>query len=224
MALISTSVNTLSNVVKHEYGSDYAYTRDAITVNDTAGTIAVGTVLGKYITGGTAAAVADAGNTGNGVMGTITVTAPAKVGEYRLVFVAAATNAGTFVVTDPDGRTVGAGTVAVAFSKGGLAFTLADGATDFAVGDAFTIAVAGTYKYKRAVQTATDGTAVAAAVVWEAKTILGTTDTTMVAVTRGPAGVSKTGLVLDASYDTAAEKTIVYAALAAKGIQVLETI
>lgn len=223
MTLVATSVHTLSNVAKHEYGADYAYTREAVTVNDTAGTIAVGTVLGKYITGGTAAAVADSGNTGTGTFGTITVTAPAKVGEYRLVIVAAATNAGTFVVTDPDGRTVGAGTVAVAFSKGGLAFTLSD-ATDFVVGDAFTITVAGTYKYKRCVQTATDGTAVADAIVWEAKTILGSTDTTMVVVTRGPAGVSKGGLVLDASYDTAAEKTIVYAALEAKGIQVLETI
>lgn len=224
MTLVATSVHTLSNVAKHEYGADYAYTREAVTVNDTAGTIAVGTVLGKYITGGTAAAVADSGNTGNGVMGTITVTAPAKVGEYRLVITTAATNAGTFIVTDPTGRTVGAGTVAVAFSKGGLAFTLADGATDFAVGDAFTIAVSGTYKYKRSVQTATDGTAVADAIVWEAKTVALNTDTVLVAVTRGPAGISKGGLVLDASYDLAAEKAIVYAALEAKGIQVLETI
>lgn len=223
MTLIATSVHTLSNAVKHEYGADYAYNREAVTVNDTAGTIAVGTVLGKYITGGTAAAVADTGNTGTGTVGTITVTAPAKVGAYRLVIVAAATNAGTFIVTDPSGRTVGAGTVAVAFSKGGLAFTLAD-ATDFVVGDAFTITVAGTYKYKRAVQTATDGTADAAAVVWEAKTILGSTDTTMIAMTRGPAGISKGGLVLDASYDTDAEKAIVYASLEAKGIQCLTTI
>jgi len=223
MTLVATSVHTLSNGVKHEYGADYAYTREAVTVNDTAGTLAVNTVLGKYLASGTAAAVADAGNTGTGTFGTITVSAPAKVGEYRLVITAAATDAGTFIVTDPTGRTVGAGTVAVAFSKGGLAFTLTD-ATDFVVGDAFTIAVAGTYKYKRSVQTATDGTAVADAIVWEAKTILGATDTTVVAVTRGPAGVSKGGLVLDASYDTAAEKTIVYAALAAKGIQILETI
>jgi hypothetical protein len=36
---------------------------------------------------------------------------------------------------------IGNGDVAVAFSAGGLAFTLADGATDFASGDQFTITV-----------------------------------------------------------------------------------
>ena len=38
MAVISTSLHTISNVVKHEYGADYAYCRQLVTVNDTAGT------------------------------------------------------------------------------------------------------------------------------------------------------------------------------------------
>jgi hypothetical protein len=43
---------------------------------------------------------------------------------------------------------VGDGTVAVAFDNE-IAFTLADGATDFVAGDAFTVLVTGgTYKYK----------------------------------------------------------------------------
>lgn len=131
MAVIATSLQTISNVVKHEYGADFAYCKELVTVNDTAGTLAIGQVLG--------------------------------------------------VVT-------------------------ADG------------------KYKRAVQTAVDGSAVAAGIVAAAKTIVGATDTQVLVYVRGPMGVSKGGLVLDATYDTDAEKLAVYAALNAKGIQTLDTI
>lgn len=89
----------------------------------------------------TGAAVAGSGNTGNGAMGAITVSAGAKKGVYRLVIVEPATNAGVFAVYDPDGVFVDNGNVAAAFSAGGLAFTLADGATDFAAGDSFDITV-----------------------------------------------------------------------------------
>ena len=131
MAVIAQSLHTISNVVKHEYGADYAYCKKLVTVNDTAGTLAIGQVLGKVT---------------------------------------------------------------------------ADG------------------KYKRAVQTAADGSQTAAAVVWEAKTIEGSTDTLVICLVHGPAGVSKGGLVLDATYDTAPKKAAVYAALEAKGIQCLDTI
>lgn len=131
MTVIATSVHTLTNVVKHEYGADFAYCRSAVTVNDTAGTLAVGTVLGK---------------------------------------------------------------------------------------------VTATGKYKRSVQTAVDGSQTADAIVWEAKTIAGSTDTLVICLVRGPAGVSKGGLVLDATYDLDAEKAVVYASLEAKGIQCLDTI
>lgn len=131
MAVISTSLHTISNVVKHEYGADYAYCRKLVTVNDTAGTLAIGTVLGQVTSGG---------------------------------------------------------------------------------------------KYKRAVQTAVDGSDAAAAIVASAKTIAGTTDTQVLVYFRGPMGVSKGGLILDATYDTAPEKAVVYAALEAKGIQCLDTI
>ncbi len=89
----------------------------------------------------TAAAVAGSGNTGNGAMGAVTVTAGAKPGVYVLEITAAAANAGAFRVTDPTGIFVDDGDVAAAFSAGGLAFTLADGATDFVVGDTFAITV-----------------------------------------------------------------------------------
>jgi hypothetical protein len=90
---------------------------------------------------GAASAAATGGNTGNGTMGSITVSAGAVLGDYKLTISAAATDAGTFLLEKPDGSIVGAGTVGAAFSKGGLAFTVADGGTDFVVGDSFTITV-----------------------------------------------------------------------------------
>lgn len=131
MTVIATSTHTKGNVVKQELWAGTGYVETEITVNDTAGTLLVGTVLGKVT---------------------------------------------------------------------------ADG------------------KYKRAVQTAVDGSAVAAAIVTNEVTILGATDKKVVALTRGPARVSKLGLVLDATYNLDAEKNVVYASLESLGIQVLETI
>lgn len=131
MSLIATQLQTISNVVKHEYGIDYAYCRELVTVNDTAGTLAIGTVLGRVT---------------------------------------------------------------------------ADG------------------KFKRAKDGAADGSQVAAGVVIAAKTIAGATDTQVLVMVRGPAGVSKAGLVLDASYTAGAKLNAVYAALNATGIQTLDAV
>ena len=99
-----------------------------------------GVIVGTTFAG-TAAATAGSGNTGNGTMGSITVSAGAKRGTYQLVVIEPASNAGVFALYDPDGVFVDNGSVASAFSAGGLAFTLADGATDFVSGDSFSIAV-----------------------------------------------------------------------------------
>ena len=131
MSLIATEVHVYGNVVKHEYLPDTAYCKEVVVVNDAAGTLAIGTVLGKVTVGG---------------------------------------------------------------------------------------------KYKRAVETASDGSKVAAAIVAAVTTIAGTTDTNVLVLKRGPAGVSKGGLVLDATYDDATKKAAVYASLEALGIQVLETV
>jgi hypothetical protein len=139
--------------------------RAAVVIASGADLVA-GTVLGRT-TGGTATATAKAGNTGNGVMGAVTVGAGAKDGNYTLTITAAAANAGAFEVRDPDGELVGEGNVAQAFNHGGLSFTLADGATDFAVGDGFTIAVAlGADTYKALNTAGTDGSQHAAAVLY----------------------------------------------------------
>lgn len=224
MTLVATDTPRISNLVKHEHWPETGFCRLAVTANEAAiKTYQVGTVLGKTLTGGAGVATAGGSNTGNGTMGAITVSGTAQVGTYTLRIVTAAANAGDFVVTDPQGDVVGFGHVAVAFSQGGLAFTLADGATDFIVGDTFTIAVTGTVKYKIAVQTATDGSAVAAALVLADYSIAATTDTKVLCLVKGPAEVSKDALVLDVTYDLAAEKQAVYDALEAVGINVLTT-
>lgn len=127
-----------------------------------------GAVLGK-VASGAGSSAAFAGNTGNGTMGAITVGAGAKVGVYKLIIIEPGTNVGTFTVEDPDGITVGRGTVAVAFSAGGLSFTLADGSTDFIAGDGFNITVAaGSNKYKEYNPANTDGSETAIAILYDA--------------------------------------------------------
>lgn len=91
-----------------------------------------------------AVATAQAGNTGDAAMPTVTVAAGTKQGRWRLVIETEASNAGTFDVVDPDGILVGNGTVAVAFAEGGLSFTLADGANDWDINDTVFIDVSTT--------------------------------------------------------------------------------
>lgn len=129
--------------------------------------LVTGTVIGRTMVGGTATATAQAGNTGNGAMGAITVTGPAVVGRHRLEFTTSGANVGGFTVTDPYNKVIGAGTVAVAFSSGGLAFTLADGATDFVVGDTIFIDVVGTEQVVVADPTATDGSDIARGIIFD---------------------------------------------------------
>lgn len=122
----------------------------------TGQTLLKGTVMAKVAEG--AVSETHAGNTGNGVMGAMTRGKNAKVGVYALLITAAATNAGTFELRDPDDISVGRGTVGVAFTSSHLNFTLADGATDFVVGDKFLITVAaGSLKYVAVDSTRVDG-------------------------------------------------------------------
>lgn len=83
------------------------------------------------------------GNTGNGVMtlATPAYANPVAPGNWTVRCSAAASDAGTFQVIDPAGRIVGTATVGVAYT-GPIKFTIADGSTDFIVGDEFTVAVA----------------------------------------------------------------------------------
>lgn len=124
-----------------------------------------GTLLGR-IAGAAAAAVADAGNTGDGVFGAVTVGAGVKEGIYRIVCIEPAANAGKFEVLDPDGVNVGIATVGVAF-VGPINFTIADGATDFIAGDGFSVTVAAGTKYNKSASAAADGSHIPRAVLAE---------------------------------------------------------
>jgi hypothetical protein len=99
-------------------------------------------VIGSRTATSEAKAGGNAANTGT--MGTVTVSGDIPNGVYKLRITAAASNAGSFVITNADGAIIGpVGTVAVAYSFGGLAFTLADGSQDFVVGEGFDITVTG---------------------------------------------------------------------------------
>lgn len=124
----------------------------------TGQSLAAGSVIGEQTVStvpgtGTAAG----GNTGNGTMGTVTGGAKTQPGTYTVRCYKAATNLGDFEVIAPNGEIVGIATVGTAFASSHLNFTIADGSTDFVVGDTFTVAVTGSGKYKLAASAAVDG-------------------------------------------------------------------
>lgn len=84
--------------------------------------------------------------------------------------------------------------------------------------------VTATGKYKVAVQTASDGSNVPDAIVIRETIVPGSTDTNVVVLLNGPAAVSKSALILDATYNTDAELAAVYDALWAKQIKALDTV
>ena len=224
MSLVATEATRFNGVVKYEQEASVGICRDVVTVYEAgAKTYPIGTVLGRTFVSTSVTATAGT-NTGNGAIGTVTTTGKAQRGTYTIRIIKAATNAGDFTVSDPTGTVTGYGTVAVAYSNQ-IAFTLADGATDFAVGDSWTVEVVGDYKYKQVEATATDGSNIARAIYISANdgsfstsTIAATTDTSVIALVRGAAIIGKETLTYGASIDTTAEKTKMYSELEAIGI------
>ncbi|MGE0718844.1 MAG: head decoration protein [Alphaproteobacteria bacterium] len=202
--------------LKHE--SDPRYTRERMVLASSGAErmLASGTVLGRITVATPATAAAVGGNTGNGAMGAVTVGAGAVPGVYRLTITAAAADAGAFMLRDPSGVVVGIGKVGVAFAGGGLAFTLADGGTDFVAGDAFTITVAaGSGKYVELDAAGTLGTQVPTAILVDRATVPASGDAPGVALVRGPALVRASGLVWPEDYAAVAAGE---ATLAQRGI------
>jgi hypothetical protein len=144
--------------------------RGAAIVAATGAALIAGTILGQ-ITAGDVTAAAAGGNTGNGTLtpdATDATLAGAQVGDYSVVCIAADTDAGTFRVSDPAGNVLGDVEVGDTWANQ-IKFVIADGATDFAAGDEFTVTVAdGSGNYVRHDPTATDGSEIAAAILWEA--------------------------------------------------------
>lgn len=165
MTILSEGTHAAEFLVSEASGSR---SRERITVLS-GETLVAGAVLGR-VTVGAATPAAFAGNAANtGTIATVTLGAGAKPGVYKVVIIEPATNAGEFSVEDPDGVTIGTGTVGAEFVGGGLTFTVADGATDFSAGEGFTISVAaGSGKYREHDPANTDGSQTAIAVLFDA--------------------------------------------------------
>ena len=146
MSNLTITPNDLGTVVLQ----DSAF-NDVILKFPGADTYAEGTILARKQVADAIVAAADVGNTGDGTVTLASVIAGDIIplpGAYNLEVVAAVTNGGVFKLEDPNGNiiennlimTAGAG-VATVFTVGGMTFTVTDGATDFIVGDKFSLTV-----------------------------------------------------------------------------------
>lgn len=143
---ISSRSKKLTGILAFEQMPEYGVCREVATCVIEAGQDVGNALVRTLITPtGTAGAIV---GTGNGVMGTITVAENATADTYTLRIVKAVANAGDFSITNSHGVVVSTGSVAVAHVGAGMSFTLADGSTDFVVGDTIPIVVAGTEKFK----------------------------------------------------------------------------
>lgn len=209
-----------------ELAMGIGYHVDEITLKS-GNDLSAGTVLGAVelgtptVTPGTPVS-GTGGTVGNGTVGTWTADAGAMEGKWEIEITAAATNAGKFEVRRPDGTVDGVGTVAVAYN-GGINGTLADGSTDWSVGDIIPVDV--TYdgddrvtKYVAHDPSATDGSQVAAAILVP-NCDASAADQTTRALLRGPAVVNGNDLTWHSGI-TDAEKALAESQLLALGIRV----
>ncbi len=146
MSNITTTNTDLGTVILCDEKFD-----DVLLAFPGADTYVEGTILARKQVAD-AIVVAAGTNTGDGTVTLASVIAGDTiplVGAYNLEVVAAATNGGTFKLEDPNGAilandlvmTAGAGAATV-FYVAGMTFTITDGATDFIVGDTFSLTVA----------------------------------------------------------------------------------
>ena len=138
-------------------GSAPAPVTETVTILSGEGALSRGRLLGKIDRA--AGAPDGTGNTGDGTMTAVSLGIAARLGTYTVECIAAAANGGTFKVVDPDGYAIDAqAEVGTSFASDHLNFTLNDGATDFIVGDKFTVVVgAGSGKYRAYNAANTDG-------------------------------------------------------------------
>ena len=217
--------STLGDLLKYELNANFC--RETVTLK--SGTsYALGSVLGKISVGSAEAAAKAGGNTGDGTLAldaTTPVLSGAKIGVYTVRCTAAATNGGTFEVQDPDGFVLGSVAVGATFADD-IMFAIADGDTDFIVGDGFDVTVAASDdsgKYTLSPATGVDGSETAVAVLLQAVDATDA-DATGLIVARGPVIVSEDALVFAASVDDAAKQAVKKAQLAATGIVARQTV
>lgn len=203
-----TEPKSISDVIKGGT-DDHSYHREVVTLKSGFDVLEIGTVMAEIFKGTATAAAKSGGNTGNGTLtvdATTPVRAGAKVGVYQVRLVAAATNAGTFRITDPDGYNIGEVAVGATFDND-VKFATADGATDFVVGDGFDVTVAaGSMKWAPCQANGVDGTDAPRGVLI---TKADTTDADVagaIVIARGPVTVSAVALVWHSSFDSQGKK------------------
>jgi len=212
--LTITELGRVGDVILSEIGEKINFDRDVITVANGTGISSIGQVLGKSTTGSSVSAPAGAGvagaNTGTGTLivdATTPVLEDARPGTYRVVLIKATADAGTFQVYDPQGKVLGTIVSAIttpATWTDEIKFALLTiHASDFVIGDAFTVTVTTISKYVQLNPTAIDGSQYAAAVLLAPITAPLTADTPFVALTRGPVVLKSTGLVWSAGMSAA---------------------
>ncbi|MBI1366874.1 MAG: hypothetical protein GC153_13075 [Alphaproteobacteria bacterium] len=126
-----------------------------VTIPSGTAALSRGTLLGAITIGALTQAFA---GDGDGVLSALAAKKSTEVGDYLVTCTAAATNGGTFSVVTPSGNRLDDAVVGTAYANDHLAFSIADGATDFSVGDQFTLSVAaGSGDYIESVAAAVDG-------------------------------------------------------------------
>jgi hypothetical protein len=220
-----TPDSTWQDAIKHEY-PEQGVTRASKTVLSGANTAGaplkqltvMGAVLVSVPTTGTAGT-----NTGNGTCTGIAGGKSVKPGVYTLTCIAAATDAGSFSVSAPDGARLNDASVGAAYSGEQINFTINDGSTDFAVGDTFTITVAaGSGKVVPLDPDATNGAQTFAGILFSQDIDAGSADVSgAVLMVRGPALVNYDKLVLANSLSSGQVSTL-KAEMAAAGIHCLQ--
>lgn len=184
--------------------------REQVVVASGAGVLVPGTLLGKVTVGAATTAFAGTGNGAISMDATTPVLAGAKAGDYTATCVTAAANGGTFRVQDPDGYVLGDVAVGATFAND-IKFVISDGATDFIVGDKFTITVAaGSGKYVAYADAALNGAGAAAGILY-AKVDATSADADAVIIARDAEAVASylTGLDAAGTADLAAIGIIV---------------
>ena len=113
-----------------------------------------GTVLSEIKSA--AEAAADAGNTGDGTVGSITVGPLVKKGVYQLIC-----NGSGFNIISPEGESCGYAVADEPFTSRELNLMITAGTAAFVAGDFFTITVSGTGKHRMVAADAADGSGTA---------------------------------------------------------------
>lgn len=101
--------------------------------------LTAGAVLYQFLSASTAAGT----NTGNGTITVDAIGVDAEIGTYSAVCVSTRTNHGVFELRNADGTVIDRVNVGTPFVSSVLSLTITDGSTDFALGDNFSVVVAG---------------------------------------------------------------------------------